>query len=193
MSTRSEVRIVADLLERHGVRFVVVGGQAVVRKFQRTTGDVDVMVTTADYAGTVESLRKDPSLTFRSDSDGVALFWLQQPARMGLDVLDAGYFSGNRSGQELFDVLRNEESTEADGIRYASVGFVWYTRLMVPRWETYMEKILADTQANAGSVNLKKAETLARRFGTSERIAPRAKQLREEVSHTEYDELRREV
>lgn len=176
-----------DILRSHGVDFVIVGGQAVLRHVPRATGDVDVMVTTADYSATVSGLRGDPRLVFRSDADGVAQFYVRPLDGMGLDVLDAGSFSGSSPGSAFYDFLRRESSSETAGVRFASVESVWYTRLMVRRWRVYADKILADVVANASLRRVAEVRKIARRFGTEEIIAPRIEYLREEAKYVDFD------
>ncbi|MCI4341057.1 MAG: hypothetical protein L3K11_01565 [Thermoplasmata archaeon] len=187
MSLPPEVLTAVDILRSHEVEFVVVGGQAVLRRVPRATGDVDAMVTTSDYVETVLRLRGDPRLVFRSESDGVAQFYVRPLGDMGLDVLDAGSFSGDSPGAAFYDFVVGESSSTAEGVRFASLEAVWYTRLMVPRWQVYADKILSDVIANASLGRVDEVRKIARRFGTERIIAPRIEYLREEAKYVDYD------
>jgi hypothetical protein len=153
----------------------------------RATADVDVMVTSADYNESVGRLRADSRLEFRANSEGVAQFSVRLLDGIGLDVLDAESFSGGSPGEAFFDFLEGESSSEIDGVRFATVEAVWYTRLMVRRWSVYAEKILADVVANANLNRLAEVQNIARRFGTEELIAPRINYVREEAKLLEFD------
>lgn len=145
------------------------------------------MVTTSRYVETVERLRGDPRLEFRTDSDGVAQFYVRPLGGMGLDVLDAASFSGTSPGAAFYDFLVDEASSETQGVRFASLEAVWYTRLMVRRWQVYADKILADVVANANLGRVNEVRKIARRFGTEEKLAPRIEYLREESKYLDHD------
>lgn len=89
--TDPEIATATAILGKHKIRFVVIGGQA-VGKSVAATEDVDVMVTTADYAETVPELRHDPDLAFEWEEGGVTRFKMRAAGDIGLDVLDAHEF-----------------------------------------------------------------------------------------------------
>lgn len=182
------MRIVADVFASLGISFVVVGGQAVIRQVQVSTEDVDVMVATEDYQDTLSKIRNVPGVIERGSSDGLTQLRLRGPPAVSLDILDAGYFSGTKGGQELFRILMQEESSVSEGIRYASIGFVWYTRLSVPRWKAYVEKIIADTRADAGAPNIDLVRSLARKLGVSSVMSPRVTYLLDELRQAWHDD-----
>lgn len=155
------------------------------------TADVDVMVTTSDYSEAVSKLRADEGLKFRGESDGVATFGITALGGVGLDVLDAASFSGIRSGEEFFRFVETEASYEKDGIRYAKTAVVWYTRLMIRRWETYAEKILVNALDGAPPGALREVEQIAERFGAEETIRPRIASVRKNLARPDLEyELR---
>jgi hypothetical protein len=170
------------ILTGHGISFIVVGGQAVARTVETGTSDIDVMVTTADFPRTVEKLLKDPRIRLRGMREGVALFTIESARGVGLDVLDAAPFAGKRSGTEFYQFLAQQESHEANGIRYASTALVWYTRLLTTRWKVYAEKILVNILDGADPRLLERAEAIGRDFGTTVELAPRAAYVREQLN-----------
>lgn len=180
--TEATVATAAALLAEHGIQFIVVGGQAVARTVPTGTSDVDVMVTTAAFDATVAVLLRDPRLRMRGLREGVALFAVESARGMGLDVLDAAPFAGERSGEEFYRFLREEESTETDGIRYASPALVWYTRLLATRWKVYAEKILVNILDGAEPSLLTRVEAIARRFGTQALVDEHIRYVREQLA-----------
>ena len=86
-----------ELLTRHGVRFAIVGGQAIARDAATATRDVDVMVTTDEYRSAVERLREDKDLTLAWEGGPVTRFGIQTHRGVPLDVVDAGVFSGTKT------------------------------------------------------------------------------------------------
>jgi hypothetical protein len=169
------------ILTGHGIAFIVVGGQAVARTVETGTSDVDVMVTTGDFPRTVEKLLKDPRIRLRGMREGVALFAIESARGVGLDVLDAAPFAGNRSGAEFYRFLEQQESREENGIRYATTALVWYTRMLTSRWKVYAEKILVNILDGADPRLLERAEAIGREFGTSAQLAPRVAYVREQL------------
>lgn len=172
----------ADVILRgHAIEYVVVGGQAVARTVRTGTVDVDVMVTTSDFEGTVARLLKDPRIRLRGMREGVALLSIESAQGAGLDVLDSAPFAGVRSGEEFYRYLVTEESTELAGIRYATTAIVWYTRLLTTRWKVYAEKILVNIQDGADPNLLAQAERIAKRFGTEDAVRARLEYVRSEL------------
>jgi hypothetical protein len=170
------------ILRGHGIQYVVVGGQAVARTVRTGTVDVDVMVTTADFQGTVARLLQDPRIRLRGMREGVALLSIESARGAALDVLDSAPFAGTRSGEELYRFLLEEESSESSGVRYASTAFVWYTRLLTSRWQVYAEKILVNIMDGANPALLIQAERIAKRFGTAELVRTRLEYVRRELA-----------
>jgi hypothetical protein len=94
-------------------------------------------------------------------------------------LLDPGYFSGDRSGDEFFDYVARSRSTDGPAGRVADPQVVWYMRLLVPQ-ERYLDRILRDRDAGAPSIAwLKDVRRMARRFGTTVRIDDRISELTE--------------
>jgi hypothetical protein len=180
--TEHYVEVADAILRDHGIRYVVVGGQAVARTVQTGTSDVDVMVTTADFDATVAVLLKDKRLRLRGLREGVALFAIESAQGVGFDLLDAAPFAGTRSGADFFRFLLEEESSENDRIRYASTALVWYTRMHASRWRIYAEKILVNILDGADRKELERVEAIARKFGCEELLRPRVAYVRSELT-----------
>jgi hypothetical protein len=175
------------ILRRHGIRYAVVGGQAVARRAATSTRDVDVMVTTAEYGAAVERLKADPDLTAAFEAGPVARFGIRDLRGVPLDVIDAGVFAGSRTGAEFFEFLLGEQSTEVDGISYVSPEAVWYTRLLTKRWRAYAEKIVTNVLDGLEADRLAGVEAIARRFGTEATLQERIAYVREELKRPELD------
>ncbi len=187
--TEPEVAGADSILRRSQIRYVVVGGQAVAREAATATHDVDVLVATADFDRTVLRLQQDPELTFDWKDGKLARFRIRSLGGVPLDVLNAVLFSGPRSGEEFFDYLLHEASTEVDGIAYATPEMVWYTRLLTKRWKAYAEKIVTNVIDGLGSHRLRGVEEIARRFGQDVTIKTRLAYVRNELSRPEVRSL----
>jgi len=187
--TDPAVEAASAILRKHGVRFAVVGGQAVALNAATATRDVDVMVTTDDYHGAVARLGRDDALTLAYESGPVTRFGIQALHGVPLDLIDAGFFSGTKTGAEFFDFLLTEGSKGADGVVYASPEVVWYTRLMTKRWRSYAEKIVTNVIDGLSSARLERVEEIARRFGTEATIRERIEYVREELKRPDVGSL----
>jgi hypothetical protein len=177
------------LLRRHEIRYVVIGGQAVLREAATSTRDVDVMVATDDFGATVARLRGEKDLAFDWETEQLARFRILPLGGVPLDVINAAAFSQGRSGDEFFRYLVDEGSTQTEGIAYALPEAVWYTRLMTKRWRSYAEKIVTNVIDGVGSDRLAKVGVLARRFGTESTIRERLALVREELARPEVESL----
>lgn len=189
--TEPEIRVADQILRRHAIRYVVVGGQA-IGKDVTTTSDVDVMVTTSDYPRAVERLRADPELEYRDEDGGVAYFSIRPLGGIHLDVLDAKEFAGSKTGEEFFDFVVKDGSRDRGGIRFAKPEVVWYTRLMVRRWKTYSEKIMTNVLDGMAPGHLREVEAIARRFGTEDLLRERIAYVRSELQRPDIEHVNRD-
>lgn len=180
----------SQVLRRHGVRFVVVGGRALARSFPAATDDVDVMVAASEYSTAVQRLKTDRRLRFESVSSDVSRFWLSpgdgQP--FPTDVLDTTSFSGRRPGSAFFEYLVGGGSFEEDGVLYARPATVVYTRLMSPRWASvYVKKLATDVGNGMSIADLNESAIVARQFGVPARIEERLSHVFAEIRRRGLD------
>ena len=187
--TEPEVAASVAILRKHGIRFVVVGGQAIARTAATTTHDVDVMVATDDFAKTNSLLREEEDLTFDWENDQTARFRIRSLGGVPLDVINAATFSGTRPGEEFFRFLTDEGSTETDGVAYATPEVVWYTRLLTKRWKAYAEKIVTNVIDGVAAGRLKTVDRIAERFGTEATIRARLAYVRAELDRPDIEAL----
>jgi hypothetical protein len=185
--TEPSVQAAAAVLRKHAVRYAIVGGQAIAQNAATTTVDVDIMVTTSDYRDTVARLSQDPTLTLAWEGGPVTRFGLQSFRGVPLDVVDAGVFAGNKSGEEFFEFLIQKESFVKDGIRYVSPEAVWYTRLLTKRWRAYAEKIVTNVIDGLEARRLERVREIARYFGTEATIDERIAYVRDELKRSELN------
>ena len=185
--TEPDVAAAAALLRKHGIRFVVIGGQAIAQKAATTTHDVDVMVATSDFATTIARLRIDRELAFDWEDEQLARFRIRASGGVPLDVINASAFAGERSGETFFTFLAKDGSTETDGIPYALPEVVWYTRLLTKRWKAYAEKIVTNVIDGVAPGRLGKVVEIARRFGTETTIRTRVAYVREELARPDVE------
>lgn len=175
------------ILRKHGIRFAIVGGQAVALSAATATRDVDVMVTTDDYQNAVARLGTDEALTLGVEGGAVTRFGIVALHGAPLDLIDAGFFAGNKTGGEFFEFLLREQSTPIDGVLFASPEVVWYTRLMTKRWRSYAEKIVTNVIDGLPAGLLAKVEEIARRFGTEATLKERVDYVRQELDRPDLD------
>jgi len=189
--TEPAVAAADALLRKHGVRYLVVGGQAIAQEAATTTRDVDVMVTTADYRKAVEQLGKDPALTLAWQGGPVTRFGIVAQQGIPLDVVDAGVFSGTKAASEFFEFLVREHSIHVEGIRYLSPDAVWYTRLLTKRWKAYAEKIVTNIIDGLSPDHLNRVAEIARQFGTERVLQERLDYVRQELKRPDLEPLLR--
>jgi hypothetical protein len=189
--TDVEVQFADEILRRLGIRYVVVGGQAVARSAATATRDVDVMVATGDYARTVMLLRKEKELALDWDDGTLCRFRILARGGLPLDVINGSAFAGKPPGRDFFRFLAEEQSSTVDGIAYASPEAVWYTRLLTKRWQAYAEKIVTNMIDGVSPDRLAAVEELGRRFGTEATLADRVEYVREGMRRPDVAELLR--
>jgi hypothetical protein len=187
--TEPGVAAADSILRRLGIRFVVIGGQAVAQAAATATHDVDVMVATDDFGKTVKLLRSEKDLAFDWESDQLARFRILSLGGVPLDVINSATFSGGKPGEDFFRYLAQEGSSGTDGVAYASPEAVWYTRLMTKRWKSYAEKIVTNVIDGVASGRLGKVEEIARRFGTDATIQTRLAYVRAELARPDIVSL----
>ncbi|MGA8604514.1 MAG: hypothetical protein WB788_05570 [Thermoplasmata archaeon] len=187
--TEPEVRAADAILRRHGIRYVVIGGQAIAQKAATTTHDVDVMVATDDFGMTIGRFRDEKELTVDWEEKQLARFRIRSIGGVPLDVINASTFSGVKSGEEFFRYLRSEGSTEIDGIAYATPEMVWYTRLLTKRWKAYAEKIVTNVIDGVAAGRLNGVVEIALRFGTEVTIRERIAYVRAELARPDIESL----
>ena len=187
--TDIEVAAADAVLKRHGIRYVVVGGQAVARTAATTTHDVDVMVTTDDFAKSVASLRTEKEVAADWAEANLARFRILSAGGVPLDLLDATIFAGTKTGQEFFEFLLEGASKDDHGILYATPEAVWYTRLLTKRWKAYAEKIITNVIDGITADRLREVEKIAARFGTESIVATRLAYVRDELARPDIRSL----
>lgn len=158
----------ARLLTRHGIRFVVVGGQAVARRVQTATEDIDVLVLVEDLGATVADLAKDSAVKcIDAPASGMAGGQVRVGgAYVDFDLLDPASYSGNRPGPDFFAYVLRYGSSEG----YATPPVVWYMRLVAGDKGVYGSKIATDIRNGAPVAWLDEARRIARRFRTLARV-----------------------
>jgi hypothetical protein len=189
--TEPEVLAADTVLRRHGIRYVVVGGQAVAQKAATTTHDVDVMVATQDFRETVARLRIERDVAFDWEDENLARFRILPAGGVPLDVLNSSLFSGKKSGEAFFRFLLDGASSDDRGISYCAPEAVWYTRLLTKRWKAYAEKIVTNVIDGLAPSRLHQVEEIGRQFGTDHVVGPRITYVRAELARPEIRSLLR--
>ncbi|MCI4347238.1 MAG: hypothetical protein L3J97_01300 [Thermoplasmata archaeon] len=176
-----DVGIVGRRVQALGARFLIVGGAAVARAVPSETEDVDLMLAVSDFGRVIRSLAKDPTAYVEKVGAIAGGFLIAGDRRIEFDLLDPSAFSGERSAVEFFDYVFRYRSRAGPEGRYAAPPVVWYMRLMVPDWLTYVQKILRDLRAGAPWSWMEIVLDIARRFGTRADLVPRVAEAREDA------------
>jgi hypothetical protein len=182
MSVSSDqAREVVEFLEGRGVRVILVGGLAVHFEGGRATEDVDLLVAAREFRRLRERLQGEPRIRTFQSSEGVASFFFRLESRrtqIRVNVLDPSEFSGDQSGDALFDYVWNECSNSLEVGRTANPEFVWYTRRLV-KSELYCDRIAEDLENDSPLEWLERAVAIAIRFGTEQVARERALEVLE--------------
>lgn len=187
--TDPEVAAVDAVLQRHGIRYVVVGGQAVARTAATTTHDVDVMVATDDFEKSIAALRTEKDLVPDWAEPNLARFRILSAAGLPLDILNSSVFAGTKTGREFFEFLLEGASRDDHGILYSTPEAVWYTRLLTKRWKAYAEKIITNVIDGVAPDRLRQVEEIAARFGTESIVETRLAYVRGELARPDVRSL----
>ncbi len=175
----SDVKALGEELRKAGIRFVVVGGKSLERKWFVGTMDIDVAVTLKDYQLALKRLRDHPRFRYIEDEETIA----GSQFRHGTEWIDVEFinpklFSGNRPPDDFIDYVRRHRSHADDGIVFADPEVVWYMRLAAPYWEAYVSKIARDVRAGVPPETLNRVLDMGRHFGNFETMSARVEQVR---------------
>lgn len=174
-----DLKVVCAELADAGIEFIVIGGVSLVRTYPVGTEDIDVAVTVKDYPGVLAILEKHPRVRYVKDVGTMAGCEFRIGTR-GVDVefINPKLFAGKRPPYEFVDYIRHHRSERNEIAAFADPEVVWYMRLAIPGWETYVQKILRDVRAGVPPELLEKVLDMARYFGMEEKLAPRVEQAR---------------
>ena len=174
---REQVRKVADWLHGLGVRFIVVGGSAIVLHYEAGTLDIDVLILVGDWKPVADALLKSPLATPLTPDEGqlrgtqVRLGGIEP---IDLEFLSAEPFSGTRSPDEFVEYVRTYRSEKVGDVRYASPAVVWYIRLSIEGlWDQYVSRIRRDIVAGVPEATFDVVVEIADHFGVGEKMRER--------------------
>lgn len=156
------------LLARYGIRYLIVGGQAIAREIPTATQDIDALVLVPDLDAAVEILSKDSAV---KHIDSAVSGMAGGAVRLGgayidFDLLDPTAYSGKESGRVFFSYAARRASPDG----YATPPVVWYMRLVAGDIGIYGSKIATDIRNGAPVGWLDDVRRIARRFGTLEPV-----------------------
>jgi len=175
----ADVRLVARKLQDLGRRYPVVGGAAMDQLVPTSTDDVDLMLTVSQFEPIIEKLSHDLEVYINVSGNIAGGHVSMDGRKIEFDLLNPSSFSGRRSGDEFFDYVLKHRSKQTELGPTAQPQVVWYTRLMVPDWETYIQKIVRDLGNGAPWRWIEGVKAIARRFGTANLLASRINELQE--------------
>ncbi len=167
----------AQILRRNKVRYIIVGGSAVLHFYPSESRAVDALLLAREYGRAVSLIDKDPAVVSFSSGDGEMASgrFLSRKSVVRFDLLNPEAFSGARPGDAFYDFVSRHGSIPTEDGRLATVDVVWYMRLVIEgeAWRVQVPKILRDIRAGAPWSVVDKSLRIARRFGTQERLRGR--------------------
>jgi len=138
---------IVDKLSKE-IDYIVVGGMA-WEKFVAPSGteDVDVVATTKEYKKvikTIPPILEEEGLFVRAEEDPIMSLFTVSNTRneIELEVINSTYFSKDK--KDFFKYVKKYRSKVVNGVRYAKPEIVWYMRLVIPDWRSYIYKCLRD-------------------------------------------------
>jgi len=167
-------------LRRHGIEYIVVGGQAIAEEVPVFTQDLDVMVALRNFDRAVERIRREPIFGSEERKSWIARWEVHglgaNPVKTDLDLLNGQPYCGTMAPDGFFDYLRDHWTVRGRLGLTARPPVVWYTRLLaVGFWGGYALKVVRDIRAGAPRTWFDGVRQIAERTGTlptiSERIA----------------------
>ena len=169
-------------LRKADVDYVVVGGAAIERQYRIGTLDIDVVVALKDYASVLQKMATNPRVRDLDDLGTMAGCKFRVGTRwVDVEFINPKLFCGKLAPDRFIDYVKRHRSEQTPFGPCAVPGVVWYMRLAVPDWQTYIQKILRDFRAGVPGDILDDALAIAEHFGVRELIGPRGRQAREMI------------
>lgn len=177
----SDVAAFAKVMGRHQIPFILVGGAAVQHFLPSSTRDVDVLVLSKAYRTAADALDHDPSVVAIAREPGsfVSGTFFSGGTLVRFDLLDAAAYSGDLKGEEFYAYVERYQSERREGIVVARPCVVWFMRLAIQDWRTYVPKVLQDLLSGAQDRWLDDAIAVAHKFGMGALLTERVKEVRE--------------
>lgn len=167
-------------LRKAGVDYVVVGGATIERHYRIGTMDLDFAIALRDYPSVLEKMAAHPRVRDLDDVGTMAGCKFRIGTRwVDVEFINPKLFSGKLPPDHFIDYVRRHRSEQTAVGRCATPGVVWYMRLAVPDWQTYVLKIIRDLRAGVPEKVLDDALAIAEHLGIRELIEDRVRQARE--------------
>lgn len=169
-------------LKKAGVDYVVVGGAAIERHYRIGTMDLDFAVALKDYLSVLEKMTANPRVRGLEDVGTMAGCKFRVGTRwVDVEFINPKLFGGKLPPDHFIDYVKRYRSEQTAFGPCATPGVVWYMRLAVPDWQTYVQKILRDLRAGVPEKTLADSLAIAKHFGVGELIESRVRQAREMI------------
>lgn len=177
-----DLREVCLELKKAGIDYVVVGGAAIERNYRIGTLDIDVAVALKDYENVLKKLAAHPRVRELDDVGTMAGCKFRVGTRwVDVEFINPKLFSGKLPPDHFIDYIKRHRSEQTEFGPCVTPGVVWYMRLAIPDWLTYVQKILRDFRAGVPEETLDDALAIAKHFGIREVIEPRVRQARDMI------------
>lgn len=169
-------------LRKAGVDYVVVGGTAIERHYRIGTMDLDFAIALRDYPSVLEKMAAHPRVRDLEDLGTMAGCKFHVGTRwVDVELINPKLFRGKLPPDHFIDYVKRYRSERTAFGPCATPSVVWYMRLAVPDWQTYVRKIIRDLRAGVPEKTLDDALAIAKHFGIRELIESRVRQAREMI------------
>lgn len=179
---RSVARWVRDELR---VPFVVVGGSAIMERYDVGSKDVDLLIAVGDWARLDNSLENRRDATPLEPASGTIRSTRVVIGSSTVDVefISGQPFSGKRDADDFIHYVRAYRSHVVDEVPYAHPAVVFYMRLGpgIEGWELNFESIRRDLRFGVPIETLDEVVMIARHFGVDEVLSERVQWVKERL------------
>lgn len=190
MEQEDLVKRILKTLKGSRVNFIVVGGYAWERNVMPAgTLDLDIMILASDYErmlGSIPAILRKENI-FADLLDRHPVMSLFRVSRAGvsleLETINSEYYS--RGAKDFLTYAKQYRCTPIGGVYYAKPELIWYMRLRIPDWETYITKCLRElvlsSRRKKFRIRFSDIMEISRVFGTEEAIKPRLLTLKKYI------------
>ena len=195
MKTNKLFKRITTILSKE-IDYIIVGGYAQEINVTPTGSiDIDIIVIPKNYDNILEKipfvLNKHNIYTRIIDNDLImSLFETRiNNETIELEVINSLYYTTKK--HTFYDYVKQYRSSVKGNTRFADPELVWYMRLYLPYWETYMYKCLRKINIAKNNKYFDLNKTLnnilgiSKVFGTYKKLKPRVDELKKHSNFTQ--------
>ena len=193
MKTNKLFKDIVSMLSKE-IDCTVIGGYAWETIITPTGSvDIDMMVMSKNYEKILDEVpnilnKYDIWADVKERDPIISLFSVRyRNETIEMEIVNSDYY--NTKPFEFYDYVKQYRSVVKDNIRFANPELVWYMRLYLADWETYMYKCLREIiiikQKKNVKFDLNKTLNaildISRLFGTYKKMKPRVSELKRQA------------